>query len=98
MFVIVAQWYAREGKDEEIAEVLKKAVRNSRAEPGCLLFMANRSASDPRRFVLYEQFVDQAAFEAHTATESFKENILGRILPLLENRSREICSLIEPLP
>jgi (4S)-4-hydroxy-5-phosphonooxypentane-2,3-dione isomerase len=96
MYVIVAQWYAREGKDDEIAEVLKTAVRNSRTEPGCVLFMANRSVSDPRKFVLYEQFVDHAAFDAHMATESFKENVLGRILPLLESRSRDVCSLIDP--
>ena len=96
MFVVVAQWYAREGTDNEVAEVLEIAVRNSRAEPGCVLFMANRSLADPRKFVLYEQFIDQAAFDAHLATASFKENVVARILPLLESRSREICDLIEP--
>jgi len=96
MFVVVAQWYAKAGADDEIAEVLKIAVRNSRAEPGCVLFMANRSLDDPRQFVLYEQFVDKAAFEAHLATDSFKENVAGRILPLLESRARHVCELIEP--
>ena len=60
MFVVVAQWHAKAGADDEIAEVLKTAIRNSRAEPGCVLFMANRSVDDPRKFVLYEQFVDNA--------------------------------------
>ena len=96
MFVVVARWYVREGKDDEVAEILKTAVRNSRAEPGCRLFMANRSVDDPRSFVMYEQFDDRAAFEAHTATESFRTNILGRIVPMLESRSREICELVEP--
>ena len=59
MFVVVAQWYAKAGADDEIAEVLKTAIRNSRAEPGCVLFMANRSVDDPRKFVLYEQFADR---------------------------------------
>src|SRR5689334_7949529 len=97
MYVVIAQWYARAGKDDEIAEVLQTAVRNSRAEPGCVLFMANRSVEDPRRFVMYEQFADKAAFDAHLATESFRENIINRILPLLETRVREICELIEPI-
>lgn len=95
MYVIVAEWYAKAGSDDEIAEVLKTAVRNSRAEPGCRLFMANRSVEDPRRFVLYEQFDDKAAFEAHLATESFKVNVAGRILPLLESRVRHVCAVIE---
>ena len=96
MFVIVAHWYAVAGKDDEVAQVLETAVRNSRAEPGCLLFMANRSLDDPRKFILYEQFADRAAFDAHLATNSFKENIIGRILPMLESRVRETCQLIEP--
>ena len=96
MYVVVAQWLAKDGKDDEIAAVLKTAVMNSRAEPGCVLFMANRSTENPRKFVLYEQFRDEAAFQAHLATDSFKENVLGRIIPLLESRAREICTVIEP--
>jgi len=96
MFVVVARWYAHEGKGDEVAEILKTAVANSRAEPGCRLFMANRSVDDPRRFVMYEQFDDRAAFDAHLQTDSFKTNVAQRILPLLESRSREICELIEP--
>lgn len=46
--------------------------------------------------MLYEQFADRAAFEAHLATDSFKEHIIGRILPLLESRAREVCELVEP--
>jgi (4S)-4-hydroxy-5-phosphonooxypentane-2,3-dione isomerase len=98
MYVVVAQWLAKEGHDDEIAAVLKTAVMNSRAEPGCVLFMANRSVENPRKFVLYEQFTDEAAFQVHLATESFKTNVAGKILPLLESRAREICSLIEPTP
>ena len=96
MFVIVAEWLVKEGKDDEVAAVLRTAVRNSRAEPGCVLFMANRSTENPRKFVLYEQFRDRAAFDAHLETESFKENVLGRILPLLETRVRGIYDVIEP--
>jgi autoinducer 2-degrading protein len=96
MFVVIARWYTHEGKDDEVAEVLKTAVGHSRAEPGCGLFMANRSVDDPRRFVMYEQFDDRAAFDAHLQTDSFKTNVVQRILPLLESRAREICELIEP--
>ena len=96
MYVIVARWYAHEGKDDEVAEVLRTAIPNSRSEPGCRLFMANRCVDDPRRFVMYEQFDDRAAFDAHLQTDSFKTNVVERILPLLESRSREIYDLVEP--
>ena len=96
MFVVVAQWYAKAGAEDQVAETLKIAVRNSRTEPGCVLFMANRSVDDPRKFVLYEQFVDKAAFEAHLATDSFKEHVAGGLLPLLESRARDVCDLIDP--
>jgi hypothetical protein len=39
--------------------------------------------------------VDRAAFEAHTATDSFKELVVGRIVPLLETRVREVYELVE---
>jgi autoinducer 2-degrading protein len=95
MFVIAAQWYAKAGKEDEVAELARQAIRSTRAEPGCRLFMVNRSADDPRKFLLYEQFVDRAAFEAHTSTPAFKELVLGKIVPLLETRVRDIYELVE---
>ena len=96
MFVIAAQWYAKEGKQDEVARLARLMIPHSRSEPGCKLFMVNRSADDPRRFLLYEQFADKAAFEAHTATQPFKDIVLGQIVPLLENRVRDIYGLVEP--
>ena len=96
MFVIVAQWYAKEGKEHEVAALASQMISHARAEPGCRLFMVNQHAEDRRRFVLYEQFVDRTAFEAHTQTPAFKELVVGRIVPLLESRVRDVFHLIEP--
>lgn len=38
-------------------------------EPGCLLAHATQDPKDPRRFVLWEKYQDQAAFETHFAAE-----------------------------
>jgi quinol monooxygenase YgiN len=94
MFVIAAQWYAKDGKADEVAALASRMIPHSRAEPGCRLFIVNRAVDDRRKFLLYEQFVDRAAFEAHTATPAFKEIVLGQILPLLETRVREIYELV----
>ena len=96
MFVIAAQWYAREGKHEEVATLAKQMIPHTRAEPGCRLFTVNQSTDDPRKFLLYEQFADRAAFEAHTATTAFKDIVAGKIVPLLETRVREVYELVEP--
>ena len=96
MFVIAAQWYAKEGKHEEVAALVKQMIPRTRAEPGCRLFMVNQSTDDPRKFLLYEHFDDRAAFEAHTATAAFKDIVVGKVVPLLETRVREVYELVEP--
>lgn len=96
MFVVAAQYYAKEGKIEEIIEILKKMIPISRAEPGCALYMVNQSPEDPRSLLLYEQYYDKSGYEAHMATEAFKENILGKVVPMLESRVRHFYEVVEP--
>jgi quinol monooxygenase YgiN len=94
LFVIIATWYTKEGKDHDVAALAKSMIAHARSEPGCRLFMVNQSVDDPRKFVLYEQFDDREAFEAHTQTQPFKDIVVGRIVPLLETRVREIHQLV----
>jgi quinol monooxygenase YgiN len=60
-------------------------------EPGCLLYHANRARENPDLFILYEQYQDGAALEAHRETPHFKRLIEGTIVPLLDKRERELC-------
>jgi len=96
MYVVAAQYYAKEGKDNEIAAILQTMIPISRAEPGCALYTVNRSVEDPRKFLLYEQYHDKSGYEAHMATEPFKEKILGQVVPMLESRVRSFYELIDP--
>ena len=96
MYVVAADYYAKEGQDNEIAAILKKMIPISRAEPGCKLYTVNRSPEDPRKFLLYEQYVNEDGYKAHMATEAFKENILGKVVPMLESRVRHFYEVIEP--
>jgi (4S)-4-hydroxy-5-phosphonooxypentane-2,3-dione isomerase len=96
MYVVAAQYYAKEGKDNEIAAILQTMIPISRAEPGCVLYTVNRSPEDPRKFLLYEQYVDRAGYDAHMATEPYKENILGKVVPMLESRVRDFYETVEP--
>lgn len=96
MYVVVARYYTKEGKADEVAEILRKMIPISLAEPGCKVYTVNRSKDDPRRFLLYEQYVDEAGYQYHMSTDAFKENILGKVVPMLESREREFYETIDP--
>ena len=86
----------QEGKEKEVIDILKKMIPLSRAEPGCKLYMVNQSPEDPRKLLLYEQYVDEDGYKAHQATDAFKENILGKVVPMLESRVRNFYEVVEP--
>jgi quinol monooxygenase YgiN len=93
--VIAATWRAKDGKADEIAEIVARLAKTCpQQEPGCISFIANRSKDDPNEFLLYEQYVDEAAFAAHQQTAHFKELVLGRALDLLDQRVRKAYSVI----
>jgi autoinducer 2-degrading protein len=96
MYVIVARYYAQEGKDDEIAAILRSMIPIVLSEPGCKIYAVNRSLEDPRRFLLYEQYVDEAAFASHVASEPVQRNIVGKVIPMLASREREAYETIDP--
>jgi quinol monooxygenase YgiN len=101
MYVIVARYYTKEGQEDEVAGILSTMIPHALSEPGCAMYEINRSVDDPRQFLLYEQYADEAAFKAHTETEAFAEYILGQAVPLLDSRSRETYQTVaaaSPLP
>jgi len=90
MVVLVAKYYVQPGKGDEVEAALKKMAACVREqEPGCLLYHANRSRENVDLFLLYEQYRDMAALEAHRATPHFRAIIEGTIVPLLDRRERE---------
>ncbi len=95
MIMLVAKYHVKQGKGDEVAAALKKMAPLVEAdEPGCTLYHANRSADNPDFFFLYEHYTDEAALAARRDTPHFKEIIEETILPLLENRERELYELV----
>jgi quinol monooxygenase YgiN len=84
-------WVAREGEAERVAAILRRMVPLSRAEPGCVAYVVSRVADDPRRFLLFEEYADEAALQAHSDSDHFRHHVLGEALPLLERRERLRC-------
>ncbi len=76
MFVVIARWEAKPGEEEAVANVLRTMTPLTRAEPGCRMYIAHRSTEDPRSFLIYEQYEDEAALQAHRESEHFKVHVL----------------------
>jgi quinol monooxygenase YgiN len=88
-YVVSAHWRAKEGKEERLAELIAEMTPPSREEPGNLFYQAHRSPDDPRLFYLYEQYADEAGYQAHMDSEHFTRLVKEEAIPLLlEDRER----------
>jgi quinol monooxygenase YgiN len=79
-------------KADEAAGLLARLASLSRQERGCLGYEACRSNDDPRVFVLFEQWADQAALDEHYATEHFVKLGVNGLRPLAESRIGHLCT------
>lgn len=62
---------------EQVQDALRALTVASRLEPGCLAYVPHTIEGDPNTVVIYEQFRDQAAREAHAASDHFKKHAVG---------------------
>ena len=89
-YVVSALWRAKEGCEGRVAEVIGELLGPSRAEPGCRFYQPHRSPDDPRLFYLYEQYADEAGYQAHMDSEHFTRLVKEEAIPeILEARERE---------
>jgi len=79
-----------------VAERLLAELRDaSRKEAGCRGFYVSRSITDPRVFVLYELWDDQAALDAHYATSHFQRLGVEGIRTIAESRVGHLCAPLD---
>ena len=86
MVILVVGWMAKPGKEEEVARLFRALQEESRKEPGCLLYVVQCHRDDPARFLVYEQYKDDAALEAHRSTPHFLKIARGD-LPQVADRT-----------
>ena len=94
--VLKATWTATEGSEAIVLDALEKLSPRSREEPGCRFYQAYRDPAEPRVFHIFEIYDDEAAVEAHGASEHFATYALGQAIPALESRQREFFETIDP--
>lgn len=95
-YAVIAWWTAEDGEEDAVAAALAQMVEPSRSEPGNLAYQVHRDPEDPRRFVLYELYADEAAYAAHGESEHFRRYAVGEAFDRLASREREFLQTWEP--
>lgn len=94
MICVAVTYVMKAGHENEAVELFGKLIGPTRREPGCRMYLVHRSTTDPRKFFLYEQYDDQAALDAHRASEHFARYATGGLFPIIESRTPEIYELL----
>jgi quinol monooxygenase YgiN len=80
---IVAHLVAREGEEARVRAELEKLIAPTRAEPGCLDYQLLVNEEEPGDFVFLQEYVSDAAFQAHLDSKHVA-GAIAHAVPLLD--------------
>ncbi len=79
----------RQEDREEIANILRELTAATRAEPGCVSYIPHTVESEPDTVLIYEQYRDEAAREAHRTSAHFQRWAIGGLYQRMLDRAME---------
>lgn len=91
---VFATWKVKEGQIENVLNLLRIVHDESVKENGNLFYIIHQSISDANTLVLFEGYTNEAAIAEHRNSAHFQDLVLGRIVPLLQEREIVITSPI----
>jgi quinol monooxygenase YgiN len=74
---------------EDVLQTLRELTRLSRHEPGCVSYIPHFVDGDPDTIVIYEQYQDKAAVDAHRASNHFAKFAVGGLYQKMLERHVE---------
>jgi quinol monooxygenase YgiN len=74
---------------EKVTEILRNLAVASRKEPGCVTYVPHHVDGDPETVLIYEQYRDQEAVDAHRASPHFEQYAVGGLYQLMKERATE---------
>lgn len=83
---VFATWKVKEGQIENVLQLLKTVHQESIKEEGNLFYKIHQSNSDLNTIILFEGYSNEAAVAEHRNSSYFQDFVLGKIVPLLDNR------------
>ncbi|MEN0139657.1 MAG: antibiotic biosynthesis monooxygenase family protein [Rhodococcus sp. (in: high G+C Gram-positive bacteria)] len=86
-FSVVARYTVRAGHTDQVLEHLARVREQTLQEPGCLSYQPHRSSEDDNVVFIIESYTQPSDFDHHISTDHFKDDVLGKVLPLLTERT-----------
>lgn len=71
--VCVAQFLAKEGKEDELKQGFLKLIPLTHSEEGCIRYELNQALDNKRKFTFVEKFANKEAFDLHCDTDYIKD-------------------------
>jgi quinol monooxygenase YgiN len=67
--ILYAEFTAKPGSESEVETLISGLAQDVRREPGNNEFTVYRERDNPRKFFVFEQYLDEASFDAHINAE-----------------------------
>jgi quinol monooxygenase YgiN len=67
--ILYAEFTAEPGSESQVETLISGLAEDVRREPGNPEFTVHREREKPRKFFVFEQYLDEASFEAHISAE-----------------------------
>lgn len=90
MICLNVRLVVKPGHQAQVADFFRPLAEASRKEPGCLMYVAHQHKDDPRRFLVYEQYKDEAALDFHRNSEHFKKYATEGLYKFVESREADL--------
>ena len=90
MLILAVHVTMKAGHEDEVLDAFRKLQEETRREPGCITYVVQRSRENTRRYLIYEQYTDQAALEAHRNSPHFKQYAAEGFYRFVEERRAEL--------
>lgn len=85
---IVRMTFAPEDR-ADIVDTLRLLAQASRQESGCVSYIPHYVEGDPDTVLIYEQYRDVEAAEAHRHSAHFSQHAVGGLYQKMRSRTRE---------
>ena len=86
---VVRRYLVQAGRESDAAAAVLALARDSLSEDGCLGCLAHQDRDDPRRFLLYEQYVDRQSLDRHERSAHYRRYIVETLEPASASSSVE---------
>jgi len=94
VLVLVAKLMCKTGHADTVADAFREMASLSMAEVGCFNYLVSQAQDNPHQFLIYEEYQDESALQEHKESAHFKRIVEGRVLPLIEQRDRELFTRV----